>query len=59
MSFLFRVRNRSIIRKDISSYQVNIFDVDVVGAVVVVVHTILEYTRHGIYDIGTEILFLQ
>ena len=39
--FVFRVRNSSIISMDISTYQVNIFDVDVVGAVVVVVHTIL------------------
>ena len=39
--FLLRVRTSSIISMDISTYQVNIFDVDVVGAVVVVVHTIL------------------
>ena len=33
--FLCRVRNRRIIRKDISIYQVSIFDVDVVGVVFV------------------------
>ena len=39
--FCWGVRTSSIISTDISTYQVNIFDVDVVGAVVVVVYIIL------------------